>query len=50
MPLAATEKVAVAGAVTVWLTGCVVIVGPICTVSVAGFDVTEPWALLTVTS
>jgi len=50
VPLAATEKVAVAGAVTVWLTGCVVIVGPICTVSVAGFDVTEPWALLTVTS
>ena len=51
--MAVTEKVAVAGAVTVALVGCVVIDGATAaalTVSVAGKDVTEPCELLTVTS
>ena len=45
MPSAVTEKVAFCPAVTVWLTGCVVIVGAVragLTVKVAELDVAEP--------
>ena len=45
-----TENVAVAGAVTVALAGCEEITGTVCTVNVAGDDVTEPTELETVTS
>ena len=50
MPVAATEKMAVWPAVTVWLVGCVVIDGATAaafTVSVAGLLVALPAALLT---
>ena len=52
MPLATTVNVAVCPAVTVWLTGCVVIVGDTgagFTVSVATELVTVPAVLLTAT-
>ena len=53
MPAATTENVAVAGAVTVAPTGCVVIdgaAGAAVTVSVAADEVTEPCELDTETS
>jgi len=53
LPDAAAVNVAVAGAVTVWLAGCVVMVGAASgglTVRVAADDVTEPTGLDTVTS
>ena len=52
MPVAVTVKVAVWPAVTVWLTGCVVMDGPTGaaeTVRVAALLVTLPVLLLTVT-
>ncbi len=53
MPAATTVKVAVCPAVTVWFTGCVVIVGATgagFTVSVAALLVTVPAVLLTTTA
>jgi hypothetical protein len=44
-----TLKAAVCPAVTVWLTGWLVIVGAVSTVRVAGALVTDPPALVTVT-
>jgi len=49
VPVAATLNVAVAGAFTVSLIGCSVIVGAEFTVSVAPALVTDPVALVTVT-
>ena len=52
MPVATTENVAVCPAVTVWFTGCVVIVGATgagFTVSVAALLVTVPAVLFTTT-
>ena len=51
--MATTEKVAVAGAVTVALAGCVVMTGAVSgglTVNVAADEVAEPCELLAVTS
>jgi len=53
VPAASTVKVAVCPAVTVWFTGCVVIVGATgagFTVSVAALLVTVPAVLLTTTA
>jgi hypothetical protein len=48
-PEATTLNVAVAGAVTVWLTGCARIVGTVFTVSVAAVLVTDPTVFVTIT-
>ena len=49
VPVAATVKVAVWPAVTVWLAGCVVMDGATFTVSVAALLVTLPALFVTVT-
>jgi hypothetical protein len=46
LQLAVTEKLAEFPAVTIWLTGCDMSVGAVCTVSVAAEDVTDPTLLV----
>ena len=49
LPVAVTEKVAVAPAVTVMPTGWTVMAGPAFTVRTAAAEVTDPRVLVTVT-